>query len=141
MTIRSPRPVLIVDASVVVAALTGTGVHGSWATRTLAGAHLTAPHLMPIEVANVLRRAQILAALSSDVATLAHADLLDLDVDLYPYEAVADRVWGLRGTLTSYDASYVALAERIGAPLATLDVRLARAPGPTFQFLTPPGSP
>jgi len=136
------RPsLLVVDASVVVAALAGSGAHGGWAAQTLAGAHLTAPHLMPVEVANVLRRHQVLGTLSSDVATLAHADLLDLDVDLYPYEAVADRVWDLRATLTGYDASYVALAERIGAPLATLDVRLARAPGPACRFLTPPGPP
>jgi predicted nucleic acid-binding protein len=138
VTIRSPRPVLVVDASVVVAALAGAGAHGTWATQTLAGAQLAAPHLMPVEVANVLRHQQILHALSSDVATLAHRDLLDLDVDLYPYEAMGDRAWELRATLTSYDASYVALAERIGAPLATLDVRLARAPGPICRFLTPP---
>ena len=139
MTVRA-RPVLVVDASVVVAALTGAGAHGDWATQTLADAHLTAPHLMPVEVANVLRRTQNFGALSPDVATLAHVDLLDLDVDLYPYEAVAERTWELRGTLTSHDASYVALAERIGAPLATLDARLARAPGPTTcRFLTPPG--
>lgn len=139
MTAYIPRRVLVVDASVVVASLTGANGHGSWAAQTLADAHLTAPHLMPFEVANVLRRNQIHGTLGPDVATLAHADLLDLDVELYPYEAVADRVWELRGTLTSYDASYIALAERIGAPLATLDERLARAPGPTCRFLTPPG--
>jgi predicted nucleic acid-binding protein len=133
------RPVLVVDASVVVAALTGVGATGAWATQMLADAHLTAPHLMPFEVTNVLRRNQILGALGSDVATLTHRDLLDLDVDLYPYEVVADRIWELRRTLSSYDAAYVALAERIGAPLATLDVRLTRAPGPVCQFLTPPG--
>jgi predicted nucleic acid-binding protein len=137
----APRPVLVVDASVIVAALAGADASGAWATRTLADAHLVAPHLMPVEVANVLRRHQIRGALSPDVATLAHVDLLDLDVDLYPYEAMADRAWELRGTLSSYDASYVALAERIGAPLVTLDVRVARAQGPTCRFLTPPGSP
>jgi predicted nucleic acid-binding protein len=139
VTIGAPRPVLVVDASVVVAALAGAGTLGVWAEKTLADAQLAAPHLMPIEVANVLRRNQLVGALSSDVATLAHRDLLDLDVDLYPYEAMADRAWELRGTLTSYDASYVALAEVIGAPLATLDARLARAAGPTCRFLTPPG--
>jgi predicted nucleic acid-binding protein len=133
------RPVLVVDASVVVAALTGAGAIGAWAAQTIADAHLTAPHLMPFEVANALRRNQIVGALSPDVATLAHMDLLDLAVDLYPFEAAADRAWELRGTLSSYDASYVALAERIRAPLVTLDVRLARAPGPACQFLTPPG--
>jgi predicted nucleic acid-binding protein len=131
--------VVVVDASVIVAALTGEGERGAWATRTLANAHLAAPHLMPFEAANVLRRNQRLGALDPAVATLAHADLLDLQVDLYPHEAVADRAWELRGTLTSYDAAYVSLAERLGAPLVTLDTRLARAPGPTCRFLLPPG--
>jgi predicted nucleic acid-binding protein len=133
------RPVLVVDASVVVAALTGTGATGAWATKMLADAHLTSPHLMPFEVTSVLRRNQVLGALGSDVATLAHRDLLDLDVDLYPYETVAARAWELRHVLTSYDASYVALAERLGAPLVTLDLRLARAPGPVCPFITPTG--
>ena len=138
MTIRAAGPRLVVDASVVVAALTGDATNGDWARETLADAHLTAPHLMPVEVANVLRRNQLLGVLSSDSATLAHADLLELGVDLVPYEGVAERVWELRSTLTSYDASYVALAEALGAPLATLDARLARAPGPTCPFRTPP---
>ena len=38
-------------------------------------------------------------------------------------------MWELRGNLTAYDAAYVALAELLGAPLVTLDTRLARAPG------------
>ncbi len=138
MTGHAPRPVVVVDASVVVAALTGAAAHGTWAMQTLADAHLAAPHLLPFEVANVLRRNQVHGALSLDVATLAHTDLLDLVVELFPYEAVADRVWELRGSLTSYDASYIALAERLDAPLATVDVRLTRAHGPTCRFLTPP---
>ncbi|MFU8765305.1 MAG: hypothetical protein ACNA7T_12315, partial [Haliea sp.] len=78
-------PVVVVDASVVVAALTGAAAHGTWAMQTLADAHLAAPHLLPFEVANVLRRHQVHGALSLDVATLAHTDLLDLGVALFPY--------------------------------------------------------
>jgi predicted nucleic acid-binding protein len=139
MTADAPRQLVVVDASVVVAALTGAAAHGAWAARQLADAHLAAPHLLPFEVANVLRRNQLNGNLGSDVATLAHADLVDLRIELYPHETVADRIWELRTTLTSYDASYVALAERIGAPLATLDARLTRASGPMCRFLTPLG--
>jgi len=92
---------------------------------------------MPVEVANVLRRAERVGDLSSDAASLAHRDLLDLSIDLYPYEPFADRVWQLRDTVTAYDAWYVALAEAAGASLATLDVRLAAAVGPTCSFTTP----
>jgi predicted nucleic acid-binding protein len=139
VTGHAQQQLLVVDASVVVAALTGAATYGAWAMQTLADAHLAAPDLLPFEVANVLRRHQVLGTLGPDVATLAHTDLLDLVIELFPYEAVADRVWELRGSLPSYDASYIALAERLDAPLATVDARLTRAHGPTCRFITPPG--
>jgi len=72
------------------------------------------------------------------VASLAHADLVALPVELFPYEPFASRVWELRNAVTAYDAWYVALAESLAVPLATLDERLARAPGPRCTFLGPP---
>jgi len=129
---------LVVDASVVVAALVDGGSSGAWAEPHLAADALAAPHLMPAEVANILRRAVLAGDLSSDVASLAHRDLLDLRVELFPYEPLADRVWALRANITAYDAWYVALAEQLEAPLATLDHRLARSPGPQCQFVRPP---
>jgi len=130
---------LVVDASVVVAALVDGGDAGAWAEQVLLSDHLVAPHLMPVEAANILRRARVAAEVSSDSLALAHADLLDLQVDLFPYALVADRAWALGPNLTAYDACYVALAELLGADLATLDRRLARSPGPLCAFLLPPG--
>ncbi len=127
---------LVVDASVVVAALVDSGPTGGWAVELLRSDILAAPHHMPGEVANVLRRMELAGAVTPDVAAMAHRDLVDLPVDLYPYEPFAGRVWELRGSLTAYDAWYVALAEAIGGPLATLDLRLATAPGPTCRMLT-----
>jgi predicted nucleic acid-binding protein len=92
---------------------------------------------MPCEVANVLRRAQIAGQITPDVAELAHADLLDLDVLLYPYEPLAERAWSLRETVSTYDAWYVALAETLNSDMVTLDGRLAGAPGPMCTFITP----
>jgi predicted nucleic acid-binding protein len=126
----------VVDASAVVAALVDAGPAGSWAEQVVADV-LAAPHLMPVEVANILRRASAARDLSPDVATLAHADLLDIAVTLYPYEPFAARVWQLRHNLSAYDAWYVAVAEALDAPLATLDARLAVAPGPRCSFLLP----
>ena len=131
---------LVVDASLVVSALVDGGVTGSWAESLLAGEPLSAPHLMPVEVANILRRAAAAGEISADVAAMAHADLLDLRVELFPYGPFAARVWQLRDNLTSYDAWYVALAEFLGSPVATLDLKLARAPGPRCAFETPPGA-
>ena len=56
---------------------------------------------------------------------------------MFPYEPFADRVGQLRETVTGYDAWYIALAEALDAPLATLDLRLSRASGPTCQFYMP----
>ena len=92
---------------------------------------------MPVEVANILRRAAQTGDISTDVAALAHGDLLQLGVALFPYEPFGDRVWELRGNLTAYDAWYVAVAERLNAPLATLDGRLAGSAGPRCEFATP----
>jgi predicted nucleic acid-binding protein len=129
---------LVIDAGVVVAALVDSGPHGRWAESMLTSGPLAAPHLMPVEVANVLRRACLAGTLGADSAQLAHADLLKLRVVLFGYEPVAERVWRLRSAVTAYDACYVALAEALDAPLATLDLRLSCAPGPRCVFKTPP---
>jgi predicted nucleic acid-binding protein len=131
---------LVVDASFVVAALVDSGAEGSWAESLLVSEPLAAPHLMPAEVANILRRAALSGDISEDTASLAHADLGALRVELFPYEPFASRVWELRMNATAYDAWYVALAEALEAPLATLDERLSRAPGSRCRFLTPPAT-
>ena len=119
---------LVVDASMVVAGLTDSGADGRWAESLLAGDSLAAPHLMPVEAANILRRAALAGDISADVASLAHADLLDLRVEFYPYQPCAARVWELRENVTCYDGWYVAVAELLDAQLATLDGRLANSP-------------
>lgn len=129
---------LVVDASAVVAALVDGGADGVWAESKLATEPLAAPHLMPVEAANILRRAVIGRDLTVDVASLAHADLVQLPVELFSYEPFAERAWELRNTITAHDAWYVALAETLDARLVTLDVRLARASGPRCRFETPP---
>ncbi len=82
---------VVVDASVVVAALVDAGPTGSWAESVLASGPLAAPHLMPVEVANVLRRAALSRELTSDAASLAHHDLTSLRVELFPYDGFARR--------------------------------------------------
>lgn len=127
-----------VDACAVVAGLVDTGPAGTWAEQLLTSQPLAAPHLMPGEAANILRRAARAGDISAHVAALAHRDLLDLPVELFDYEPFADRVWELRHTVTAYDAWYVAVAESLNLPLVTVDLRLSRAPGPRCAFATPP---
>ncbi len=129
---------IVVDASVVVAALIESTDTGAWAASLLASEQLAAPAHLPVEVAATLRRGEVHGALTPDAAYVAHRLLAELSVELHRYEAVAERAWQLRHTLTMYDAAYVALAEDTATPLATLDVRIVRAPGPRCEFLTPP---
>ena len=66
---------LVVDSSVVVAALIDNGSVGEWAESLLMSGPIAAPHLMPAEVANILRRSALAGDVSADVASLAHGDL------------------------------------------------------------------
>ena len=128
---------MVVDASVVVAALIDDGPAGRWAAGVMASAALAAPAHRQVEAASALRRLGAARSVGEDVATLAHADVLELRIQFYAYAPFGDRVWALRGALCTYDAAYVALAEALAAPLATLDGRLARAPGVACTILTP----
>ncbi|HEX5370339.1 MAG TPA: type II toxin-antitoxin system VapC family toxin [Dehalococcoidia bacterium] len=131
---------LVVDASIVVAALVDEGPNGVWAEGMLTSDDLVAPHLVRVESTNVLRRAIDSGRLSIQEASLAQLDLMALRMQLFPFEPFATRIWELRTNLTAYAAWYVALAEAFGLPLATLDRRLARAPGPRCEFLVPPAA-
>jgi len=127
------------DSSILVATLVDDGPSGRWATRVLeAAGDLLAPHLAVFEAANILRRHQLANLITADQAAQAHADLLDLPLELWPYELLASRSWQLRENLTIYDAAYVALAEMTSTPLATLDQRITRAPGLRCQTVIPP---
>ena len=135
--VASRTEVVVLDASTVVAFLVDSGANGRWAEDQIEGRHLCGPHLLSYEVANVLRRLVLAGEVEQGVASLAFADLERLDVELYPFGPFAERVWELRGSLTGYDASYVALAELLDAPLATLDRRIGAAHGPRCEFRSP----
>lgn len=128
---------IVVDASVVAASLVASAAHSAWAFEVVFSDTLVAPTHLQVEVAQMLRRLRLAGALDAAQAHGAHRDLLDLEVLQHPYEAVGHRVWELHPNVTPYDAAYVALAEALDVPLATLDDRLVRATGPTCAFLTP----
>jgi predicted nucleic acid-binding protein len=128
---------VVVDSSVVVAALVDTGDNGAWAEKTLEQGNLYAPELLRVESANVLRRLERGKEITEREANAAFEDLMELDVELHAFEPFSERVWELRHNVTSYDAWYVALAEALNLPLATLDARLVKAEGPKCRFLTP----
>lgn len=131
---------VVCDASALVALLLDGGRDGRWVTQALSGADLSAPSLVAFESANIIRRHELAGLVSADQAAQAHADLLDLAIERWPYEILATRAWELRRNLSSYDASYVALAELIGASLVTLDRGIGRAPGLRCTIAMPPST-
>ena len=131
---------VVVDASVLVAALVDSGREGTWAESAVAEGSLAGPELVLAEASNVLRRLERAGAISCLEANSAHRDLLRLDLELFPFAPFADRVWALRSNLTSYDAWYVALAEVLDCPLVTIDRKLGHASGPRCEIIVPPRS-
>ncbi len=90
---------------------------------------LHAPHLLDVEVAQVLRRYVREKTISEQRGEEALEDLGDLPLNRYPHDFLLPRVWKLRATLTAYDAVYIALAEVLDAPLLTCDNKIASASG------------
>lgn len=119
---------LVVDASVLVVALTDDGVDGDRARLRLRGERLGLPELADLEVASVLRRLLVAGKVDARRARLALNDLRSLPAARAPHLPLLERAWQLRDNVTIYDGVYVALAEALGAVLLTGDERLARAP-------------
>ena len=93
------------------------------------GESLHVPHLLNIEVLNVLRRQTLRGILAEERGATVLQDLESIRMIRYPHAPLLERIWNLRGNLTLYDAAYIALAEALDAPLVTTDTRLAQARG------------
>lgn len=90
---------------------------------------LHAPHLLDVEVTQVLRRYVRDKAITARRGQEALEDLADMPLSRYPHDLLIPRIWELRATLTAYDAAYVALAELLDARLLTCDGKIASASG------------
>ena len=117
---------IVLDASAAIDWLLQTAVGQQIETRIYSrGESLHAPHLLDLEVAQVLRRLVREAAISAQRADHALQDLLNLRVTRYAHFVFLPQIWRLRHNLSAYDAAYVALAEKLGATLITRDTRLS----------------
>ncbi len=121
---------IVADASVVIEILLNTTAGIELADRLLdPSENVAAPHLLDVEVLQVLRRYALGGNLDPERGYQAVEDLADLPVERYPHGPLLLRTWELRQNVTAYDAVYIALAEALDAPLLTRDARLAAAPG------------
>jgi predicted nucleic acid-binding protein len=122
--------VIVVDASALLEALLRTPAAVVVERRILGSRQtLHAPHLLDVEVSQVIRRYALAGELDAERGRQALANLAGYLLFRYPHDFLLPRVWELRNNLTAYDAVYVALAEALGAPLVTRDRRLAAASG------------
>jgi predicted nucleic acid-binding protein len=120
--------VIVVDASALLEALLRTPAAAAVERRLFEpGQTLHAPHLLDVEVAQVVRRYAAAGEIEPERGRAALVDLADFPVRRYPPALLLSRVWELRHNFTAYDAVYVALAEALDAPLLTRDRRLAGA--------------
>jgi predicted nucleic acid-binding protein len=121
---------IVVDASAMIEALLRTPAAAAVEARLFEpGETLHAPHLLDVEVAQVIRRYVAIGGIDANRGREALDDLSDLRLRRYPHDLLLPRIWELRHNLTAYDAAYVALAEALDAPLLTRDRRLAAAAG------------
>ena len=121
---------LVLDASAALAAFLGTGANTtSIRVRIEApGESLHTPHLLDVEMLHALRGLVLRGDVSRARGEEVREDFASLRWSRYSQVPFLDRIWELKDNLTAYDAAYVALAETLGAPLVTMDARLAQAP-------------
>jgi len=118
----------VVDASALVELLL-QGERAPAVAHAVRGTEMTAPDVVNPEVLSVLRRMERTGEVRPERARQAVADLLDAPVRRFATLPLLPVVWELRGSVSAYDACYVALARALGCPLVTGDLRLTRAPG------------
>jgi predicted nucleic acid-binding protein len=122
--------VIVIDASAALEVLLRTPCAAALEARLFQrGESLHAPHLIDLEIAQVLRRYALSKQATARRCGEALEDWQAFSVHRHAHEPLLARVWMLRDNLTAYDAAYVALAEALDAPLLTRDARIANAPG------------
>jgi predicted nucleic acid-binding protein len=121
--------VIVLDASAALDFLLREETNFDWVEQRLrSGGQLAAPHLIDTEVVHVLRKHVLGGRLDDGRAAEALVDLDTLPLERYPARSLLGRIWTLRHNLSGYDATYVALAEALDAPLITSDRRLLELP-------------
>ncbi len=119
---------IVVDASALLEVLLRTPLGAAIESRLFDTAQaLHAPHLLDIEITQVIRRFTLAREIDAERAQAALDDVMGFPILRYPHGFLLPRVWALRNNFSAYDATYVALAEVLDATLLTHDRRLASA--------------
>ena len=119
---------IVIDASALLEVLLHTPLGAAIEARlfgTLESLH--SPHLLDVEITQVIRRFAMAQEIEAERAQAALDDFMGFPIWRHPHGFLLPRVWALRNNFTAYDAVYVALAEVLDATLLTHDRRLATA--------------
>lgn len=127
----------VIDATVLIAALLDSGPNGQWAEAIVSEGALHAPEVLPMEATALLSALERSHEITASEANAAYEDLMQLDLQLYSFEPLAERIWELRHTAGTCDAWHIALAEALGLPLATLNVPISKTQGLSCHFRLP----
>jgi len=120
--------VIVIDASALLEVLLHTPLGAAIETRLLGTLEsLHSPHLLDVEITQVIRRFVMAREIEAERAQAALDDFMGFPIWRHPHGFLLPRVWALRNNFTAYDAVYVALAEVLDATLLTHDRRLATA--------------
>jgi predicted nucleic acid-binding protein len=128
---------IIVDASVLAPSLIDSDPQGTTLRELLESRELAAPEAIDLEIMSIYRKYCRSGKLADTEAEAALTEFSRLHIELFRHQAFRGRIWELRHNVTSYDATYVALAEFLDVPLWTLDQRLANAPGLRCETVVP----
>jgi predicted nucleic acid-binding protein len=120
--------VIVIDASALLEVLLHTPLGAAIEARLLGALEsLHSPHLLDVEITQVIRRFVMAREIEAERAQAALDDFMGFPIWRHPHGFLLPRVWALRNNFTAYDAVYVALAEVLDATLLTHDRRLATA--------------
>ena len=130
---------VVADASILVVALAGAPAERSavqsWLVGLTGGDRVyVLQNFTQLEYLSAIRKLSLQGKLTDRAATGAVRAFIELPSHrLEVTQSMALRIWEMRNNLTSYDAAYVALAERLQAErttevvVATDDARLANS--------------
>jgi predicted nucleic acid-binding protein len=125
---------IVLDASVILPGLLADGESRDLLMRD----EVHVPHLADSELIHGMRANVRRGVVPLDAAEEALSRWGALGVRRHGAVRLIPRIWALRDVLSAYDATYVALAELLGCPLATGDLGIARACGPLCEVVAPP---
>jgi predicted nucleic acid-binding protein len=128
---------LVVDTSAIIAALRNDGELGAWSQAYMSQNDLIAPAGVDLEVLSAVRGIWRGGRMSDHTASVAVGRFGRMHIRKLHTISLHQRIWELRDNLASYDAAFVALAERLNAPLLTCDMSMTRASGPRCEFIAP----